>query len=160
MRPPRALVVLLVCAGFAGFVACASPEVTTRSIETQVWSPYCPGRLLSECTTSQAADLREQIDTRVKAGQSERQIMSWLRDNYGDEVLARPSGDRSGRLIWLVPLAAAASGAVLLAGIIRRWSRPVPAASTPPREDMTEQERRYWVGRVRSEAAERGPDSG
>jgi cytochrome c-type biogenesis protein CcmH/NrfF len=112
----------------------AEPSASrARAIEREVWSPYCPGRLLVDCTTDQARELRNEIDRRVERGESTDEILSWIRSNHGDEALARPEARGVGLVIWLVPAAIFATGAVVVAVAIRRWTKPkdrTPTAST------------------------------
>ena len=70
MRRP---VVVLIFAGAALSLSCAgagrgSVEARARRLESQVWSPYCAGRLLSDCTTQQADELRARIEKRLASG--------------------------------------------------------------------------------------------
>lgn len=119
----------LVCA-FVIFVpllvACAAqpkdPAQSARVIEAQVWSPYCPGRLLIDCTTRQARELRAEIERRFESGQSSDAVLRWIRLNYGDEALARPS-PRNALLVWSFPAAVLVAGVAILAWRIRRWTR-------------------------------------
>jgi cytochrome c-type biogenesis protein CcmH len=111
-------------------MACA-PEAKTdaaraQSVEAQVWSPYCPGRLLIDCTTQQARELRVEIARRVGRGQPDEEILDWVRAEFGDAAIARPSDSASGLIIWLVPAVLFVGGFAVLAVVIRRW-RAVPA---------------------------------
>ena len=113
---------------FAAVVACGTGprtiEERARAIEGEVWSPYCPGRLLIDCTTDQARGLRAEIEHRLERGQSSEEVIGWIRRNHGDEALARPGS----AAVWLVPLAIFALGAIAVAVIVRRWTRrPAPA---------------------------------
>jgi cytochrome c-type biogenesis protein CcmH/NrfF len=111
----------------------APTESRARAIEREVWSPYCPGRLLVDCTTDQARQLRNEIDKRVERGDSTDAILAWIRTNHGDEALARPEARGAGLVIWLVPAAIFLAGAVVVAVAIRRGTTPkdrAPTAST------------------------------
>jgi cytochrome c-type biogenesis protein CcmH/NrfF len=116
----RFVLLALVC------VACAAPRGSAATeahrIEAQVWSPYCPGRLLIDCTTQQADDLRGQIAQRLRSGQSPDDVMRFIRLNFGDGALARPSG-RDTLLVWSFPLALFVIGVPLLVFLLRRWTR-------------------------------------
>jgi cytochrome c-type biogenesis protein CcmH len=114
---------LLVGAVFACARAEPAPAERARAIESQVWSPYCPGRLLSDCTTQQARELRAEILRRVEGGQSGEEVLAWIRRNHGDEALARPEASGAGLLLWLAPAAIFAAGAAVLVVLVRRWSR-------------------------------------
>jgi formate-dependent nitrite reductase complex subunit NrfG len=106
------------------FVACAAPHPSEEAhrIEGQVWSPYCPGRLLIDCPTKQADELRTEISRRLGAGQSSDDVMRWIRLNFGNEAIARPSGQDT-VLIWSFPVALFAIGTTLLVFLLRRWTR-------------------------------------
>jgi cytochrome c-type biogenesis protein CcmH len=112
--------------------ACAAqPRSDTeraQAIESQVWSPYCPGRLLIDCTTRQARELRLEIADRVERGESGDDILDWVRAEFGDNAVARPEASGTGLVIWLVPAALFAIGAFVVTFVIRR-GRAV-AAST------------------------------
>ena len=105
------------------FIACASPHADeAHHIEAQVWSPYCPGRLLIDCTTQQADELRGQIAQRLAAGQSADDVLRFIRLNFGDGALARPSGHDT-LLVWSFPVALFVIGVPLLILLLRRWTR-------------------------------------
>lgn len=104
-----------------------------RAISARVWSPYCPGRLLVDCTTPQARELRTDIADRLEAGQSEDGVVAWIRAEHGDAALARPSARGAGLAMWLTPAAIFAAGAILVGGLIRRWRRtPAEGDGSPP----------------------------
>jgi cytochrome c-type biogenesis protein CcmH len=117
-------------------VACASGDPSdasrAREVEAQVWSPYCPGRLLIDCGTEQAHDLREQIASRVERGESTAEVLVWVRREYGDQAIARPAASGAGLLIWLVPAAIFLLGAGL---VVRFVSRNVEHPSEHPDQE-------------------------
>jgi cytochrome c-type biogenesis protein CcmH len=116
--------------------ACARAPMTTadraRGIEGQVWSPYCPGRLLIDCTTPQARTLRDRIQHRIEDGQTDAEVLGWIRGNFGDEALARPRANGAGLAIWLVPAVLFAMGAIVLGGLVRRWTHTRAEEPGPP----------------------------
>jgi cytochrome c-type biogenesis protein CcmH len=126
-----------------------APEARAHRIEAQVWSPYCPGRLLVECTTDQAEQLRSQILERARRGESDARILSWLRRNYGDDVMAKPRATGAGLAVWLVPVAAMLAAAVVLIGLIRRWSAPAQTPAPLPAEETAPDPK--WLRRVREQ---------
>jgi cytochrome c-type biogenesis protein CcmH/NrfF len=114
----RGLCVLLLL-----FAACGAPHGNAAGrIEGQVWSPYCPGRLLIDCPTKQADDLRKEISRRLRSGESADDVMRWIRLNFGNEAIARPSGHDT-VLIWSFPVALFAIGTTVLVVLVRRWTR-------------------------------------
>jgi cytochrome c-type biogenesis protein CcmH/NrfF len=111
---------ILICTALC-YVACAAP-VSAQRIEGQVWSPYCPGRLLIDCPTRQADDLRAEISRRLDRGQSADDVMRWIRLNFGNEAIARPAGHDT-ILIWSFPVVLFVLGTALLIVLIRRWTK-------------------------------------
>ena len=108
-------------------IACAATPSTTeeraRAIEREVWSPYCPGRLLSDCTTQQARELRDEIHRRVSSGQDSDEVLAWIRRNHGNEALARPEWRGAGLAVWIIPLLIFVIGVIVLTRLVRKWSR-------------------------------------
>jgi cytochrome c-type biogenesis protein CcmH len=117
----RSLVVLCLA---AAAVACSGraplPSERAHAVEAQVWSPYCPGRLLIDCATTQARDLRTQIQQRVDRGDDTEEVIAWIRSEFGDEAVARPSATGTGLVIWLVPAAVFLAGLVVVVRVVRR----------------------------------------
>jgi cytochrome c-type biogenesis protein CcmH len=82
-------------------------------------SPFCPGRLIADCPSPRAAELREQIRERIAAGESADAIRSELYEKYGDYVRAAPAAQGFGLLVWVVPFVAVLAGA----GVVVYWLR-------------------------------------
>lgn len=83
-----------------------------REIFGQVMSPYCPGRLLQDCPSGQAQELREKIKAELVAGKNKADVMSGLLAVYGDEVRAAPTAQGFGLVAWIMP------GVFLLTGLL------------------------------------------
>jgi cytochrome c-type biogenesis protein CcmH len=105
----------------------ASPASEAREIEARVWSPYCPGRLLTDCATRQARQLRTDIRERLETGEEPEEVLAWVRSEFGDNALAAPDASVKGLVIWLVPAAIFAAGAVVVVRTVKKWrSAPAP----------------------------------
>lgn len=128
-----------------------SPEVQARRIEGQIWSPYCPGRLLADCTTQQSHELRAEIEARLERGEDPDEVLSWLETNYGEEVRAQPGDDPMGWALWLVPAGLLTVGGGITAWLIRRWRRG-GSAEPPEGTDVDEAPSDPWIARARDEA--------
>jgi cytochrome c-type biogenesis protein CcmH len=143
-----ALLCCLLCAGCASSAHISAAQRAQR-IEGRVWSPYCPGKLLIDCTTTQAGELRARIAREVRRGRSDAQILRGIRDDFGDTALAQPPSGGTGVLIWLVPLMVFMLGASVVAWLVRR-RRPedaTAASSAPPAADPDLQRLRDEVRR-------------
>ncbi len=94
----------------------------------------CQNQTLADSNADLALDLRRQIREQLKAGKSEKQVVEFLVDRYGDFVLYNPPLKASTLLLWFGPFLLLALGAWLLARRIRRQAAaPAPALSEAER---------------------------
>lgn len=115
--------IVVVACVVAVAIACGRPTPTpaerARAIEAEVWSPYCPGRLLVDCTTAQAQELRTDIQERIERGDDEANVIDWIRSEFGDEAIARPVTG-AGLVVWFVPVVIFLIGVVVVVRVVRR----------------------------------------
>ena len=89
----------------------------------------CQNESLAGSHADLAVDLRQQIREQMKAGKSDKEIIKYMTDRYGDFVLFLPPVKTTTYLLWFGPfLLLAASVAVALVYLKRRRER---AADTP-----------------------------
>jgi len=125
-----ALLATLFCVGMAG--AARAETGWGHALAHELMSPYCPGRALPDCPSSQAADLRRWIVAQEEAGRSEEDVMAQLVARFGEEVLQRPRATGFGLAAYVMPLVAVAVGASLLMRFLRRQrTGATPASGTP-----------------------------
>lgn len=94
-------------------------QVTDRTI-----SPYCDPLTLSECPSSKAAELRQQIADRVHAGWTNRRIDGWLIANFGAWLVGNPGYS----FAKLFPAVAILGGTIVVALFLRRRTGAAQAA--------------------------------
>jgi len=75
------------------------------------------------------------IRERIAAGDSEQEIKDALVSELGPGVLATPEKSGFGLLAWLLPVALLGVGAVVVALLLRTWSRRRAVASPEPELD-------------------------
>lgn len=80
-----------------------SPDESAKRVYGLVMSPFCPGRLLSDCPSEQATELKEQIRRDFEGGATEEAIVSELAERYGPTIRAMPTGSGMGLVAWVVP---------------------------------------------------------
>jgi cytochrome c-type biogenesis protein CcmH len=115
--------VALLCALGAGAASAAPPNAA--DLEAELVCPVCE-TTLDQSTAPVAERMKAYIRVRVAAGDSEQEIKDALVAQFGPGVIAEPPGGGFGLLAWLLPLAAGAAGLVVVALLIRRWSRRAP----------------------------------
>ena len=55
-------------------------------LSDQLKSPFCPGKTLLTCTSSQAYDLRKEMKEMILAGKSDQEILDALRGSFGEKL--------------------------------------------------------------------------
>ncbi|MDP9036572.1 MAG: cytochrome c biogenesis protein CcsA [Myxococcota bacterium] len=87
----------------------------------------CARDLLSTCSCETAADAREKIRAKLRAGEQRDAIISAYEAEFGPESLAVPPNRGIMKAIWVVPTLGIALGAFGLGRMLRRWRRDDPA---------------------------------
>lgn len=100
----------------------ATPEEEARFAELtdELRCTVCQNQSLSDSDAPLAQDLRDEIHTMLRQGNSDEDIKRFLVDRYGDFVLYRPPVRGNTLLLWLAPLLLLTTGAVVMAMTIRR----------------------------------------
>jgi cytochrome c-type biogenesis protein CcmH len=97
----------------------ATPQVEQNEIEAEVMCPVC-GTLLELAESPQAQRQKVFVARLIADGRSKDEIKDALVAEYGEEVLALPSGDGFNLSAYLVPIVAFVLAAVALAPGRRR----------------------------------------
>lgn len=87
----------------------------------------CQNESLLDSDAPLAADLRQQVRTRIARGESDTEIKKYLTDRYGDFVLYKPPMQANTLLLWIGPFVLALTGlaaAILYSRRTRRQAAP------------------------------------
>jgi cytochrome c-type biogenesis protein CcmH len=117
---------------FAGSTSAAPPKAA--DLESELVCPVCE-TTLDQSNAPIAQRMKAVIRARIAAGDSEQEIKDALVEQFGTEVLAEPPGGGFGLLAWLLPLGALIGGALVVALLIRRWSRRRPPPGPEPADE-------------------------
>lgn len=133
----RCVLVVSVLLAFASAASAASDGGYSSELESELMSPYCPGRSLIECPSPQATELRLWIQAQEKAGVARGDVEARLFEQFGDQLLHAPRAEGWGLWAYLVPGLAMLAGGVLVLGFLRRpagalAAAPASAASVDP----------------------------
>jgi cytochrome c-type biogenesis protein CcmH len=101
------------------------PEQNARyqALIQEVRCLVCLNQTIAESKTDLAGDLRREIREQVAGGASDREIVAYLTDRYGDFVMYRPPLKPSTWVLWSAPFAMLVIGVVIFARVIRSRSR-------------------------------------
>jgi cytochrome c-type biogenesis protein CcmH len=109
---PRQLIagLSLVLAALAAHAVEAPPVAANAQIEarmmavaTELRCLVCQNQTIADSHAELAVDVRQQIREMLLAGQSERQILDYMTERYGDFVLYRPPFKATTLVLWVGP---------------------------------------------------------
>jgi cytochrome c-type biogenesis protein CcmH len=140
LAPLAVLALVLSAPAFAD-----EPEGWAYTLSREVMSPFCPGRTLAECPSSQADQLRLWIITQEAAGVTRAEVEQMLYERFGDEIRSVPQARGWGWAYYVVPIAAVLLGGTVVVASIRRLVRPqtathAAALADPELERMLDEE--------------------
>ncbi len=122
----------------SAMVNAAEVETRAQEIFRNVMSPYCPGRLLSNCPSRQAAVLQDSIRTALREGASPEEIEDRLLAAYGEEVRPAPAFSGLGIWAWIVPgLFFVGGGALAARWVGRRTRQREPTGQSGAPKDVS-----------------------
>ena len=108
----KKIILSLVFVFFITPVSVFSQEMSTdqsseySDIVTSVMSPFCPGKLLHDCPSEKATELKDSIKSMLIEGDSKDKILNYLNDQFGSETLrSAPESSGFGAVGWYMPAA-------------------------------------------------------
>jgi len=111
----------------------AALETRARNLSRELRCMVCQNQSIDDSDAPLARDLRLLVRERLKAGDSDTQILDFLVARYGDFVLLKPRFTSHTALLWLLPALILIAGAAALFALRRR--QRVRAVSAQLSED-------------------------
>ena len=120
------VVMALVLAGalFLGSQRGSGPRTESQRvlhIASEIRCPTCRNQSSADSDAAAAQAVRDEIRRRVRAGESEGEIVAFLVSRYGSDILLKPEGSGVGALVWVLPVVAVIVALFALAFTFRRW---------------------------------------
>lgn len=97
-------------------------EARARSLSKGLRCMVCRNESIDESNADLARDLRLLVRERLVAGDSDREVIAYVVDRYGEFVLLRPTGTGSNLALWLAGPAMLAAALGVSAVYLRRRS--------------------------------------
>ena len=128
---PRLLALLPLL--FAASVAAkeAAPAAADPALEKRVMTLaeelrclVCQNQTLADSNAPLAEDLRNQLREKMREGKSDKEVVDFLVERYGDFVLYRPPFKATTMLLWLGPFLLLVLGFAVLLRRVRRRRQP------------------------------------
>ncbi len=95
-----------------------SMEKRATSLFEIIRCPICSGESLSESGSQIAYDMREAIRKKINDGYTDEEIISELKNSYGNSIIIVPPIKSSTYILWFIPLTSLLIGCFL----IRKYS--------------------------------------
>jgi cytochrome c-type biogenesis protein CcmH len=108
-------------------------EARARKLSSELRCMVCQNQSIDDSEAPLARDLRVLLRERLKAGDSDEAVASFLVARYGDFILLKPPLRWDTLLLWLTPVVALTIGAgaiARVAGKRRREAAPLSAAES------------------------------
>ena len=103
-------IILALC--FAPIAAAQTPpntpsakqvEISARKVGRALRCVVCQNQSINDSDALLAVDMRKIVRERVSAGESEAQVIAYMRQSYGDYVLLKPPVQSNTYLLWSLP---------------------------------------------------------
>ncbi len=106
----RVFFIAIVCIFICGQVLAQDAALSEQDIENRARNigaslrcVVCKNQSIEDSNAPLAADMRVMVRARVQAGESDTQIIAFMRDRYGDFVLLKPPLQSNTLMLWLTP---------------------------------------------------------
>ena len=94
-------------------------EARARTISEGLRCMVCQNQSIDESDADLARDLRILVRDRLKAGDSDRQVVDYIVSRYGEFVLLKPRFDLRNALLWATPALLLVIGGIVLVCSVR-----------------------------------------
>jgi cytochrome c-type biogenesis protein CcmH len=106
-------------------LAAADPALEKRMLQlaAELRCLVCQNQTIADSTAPLAEDLRRQVREMIARGESDKQIIDFMTQRYGDFVLYRPPLKGTTVALWFGPFALLIGGLTIFVVVLRRRSR-------------------------------------
>ena len=108
-----------------------SGEADVRRVASQLRCVVCDHQSVAESNAELATQMREVIREQQAAGRTDREIIQFFVERYGDTILYAPPRRGFSLLAWWVPVVVLLVGAAGAVGFWRQRQRSQPAQPPP-----------------------------
>jgi len=103
-------------------------EARARALSQELRCVVCRGENIDESNAGIARDIRILLRERLKAGDSDQQVLDFMVERYGEYVLMRPTAKGANLLLWIAGPLMLLAALLVAIGYIRGRSRADEAA--------------------------------
>ena len=100
-------------------------ENRAREVGHALRCVICQNQSIEESDATLAADMRLVVRDRLRAGDTNEEVIAYMRDRYGDYVLLKPPFQSNTYFLWAAPFLLLLIAGVLLFRLQGRSAQPV-----------------------------------
>jgi cytochrome c-type biogenesis protein CcmH len=135
MKRALALLLLVLCFASVGWAQVRRPEPVKgdaaleerlHKLSQELRCLVCQNETLADSRADLAEDLRDEIREQMKAGKSDKEIISFLTERYGQFILYRPQVTPTTYLLWFGPFLLLLAGLAVLFYYIKQRREMIP----------------------------------
>src|ERR1041385_4135276 len=115
-------------------------EQRMKNLTEQLRCLVCQNETLDDSRADLAEDLRKQVREQIKAGKSDKEIIAYLTDRYGDFVLYNPPVKSTTYLLWFGPFVLLIAGTIVLFRFLKRRREMIQEKPLTPDEHKRAEE--------------------
>jgi len=105
----------------------AVDEDAVHAVASQLRCVVCQNLSVADSPSETAQQMRAIVRERLAAGERPDQVIQYFVDKYGDWILLAPRRSGFTLLVWLAPAIALMTGFLVIALLLRRWTRRASA---------------------------------
>jgi len=114
-----------------GPAADSALEAATRELASQIRCVQCQGLSIQDSPTDLAKEMKQIIREQLAAGRRPEEVKAYFVASYGESILLAPPARGLNLAVYILPILGLLGGAVVVAVLIRRWTRPLPDTGAP-----------------------------
>ncbi len=126
-----AAALVALCLVWPAPAAAQSSEADVRRVASQLRCVVCDHQSVAESNAELATQMRAVIREQQAAGRTDREIIQFFVERYGDTILYAPPRRGFSLLAWWVPVVVLLVGAAGAVGFWRQRQRSQPAQPSP-----------------------------
>lgn len=107
-------------------------------VSEQLRCLVCQNQSIAESNAELAIDLRNQVIAQVKAGKSNKEIIEFMVDRYGDFVLYKPPMNKTTLILWWGPVGLLAVALLFFVVSLKRRKKVVADTTRPLSDEERE----------------------
>ena len=116
-------------------------EDTVHEVAARLRCVVCQNLSVADSPSEMAGQMRAIIRERLASGESPDEVQRYFVQRYGEWILLSPPRRGFNLLVWLLPLVFVIAGLIVVAVLVRQWTRRPRGAAEPVPVDAAMSER-------------------